>query len=561
MKRKNSSFLVLLLAATLFIPTFLLGEKALAAGSIYVNDSQSVMGTDIGSAYAVGGNGTVSVVGDSYAITGDGVVKIGQSSTTTPTIPSGDPDGTTVKISRLTARIGLYYYYNTSRNTTLSSANLENRVGSGYKFGYYDSSRVFHELGSTAETKLTMVPNVNTAVSGGTVGCYHIKLAGSYSDFASAQSVAAQYTDGFPAWINGTYYAMIGNYQSATEAANAIASLGVGGEAFTGSNRCVAVTKTGSTKVLFEFDYGTTANLAVHPVSNSGAAQTWFKGYSYYGDFEYYRYISDKLTVINVVDVEDYVKGVVSVEMSASWPIEALKAQSLSARSYFATNVGRYSLFGFDITADTYCQAYKGTNASNSNSDAAVEATRDEYITYNGSICSTLYFASDGGGTEDSENIFTTALPYMRGVADPFEADVPATQNIYKSWHYEFSGDELRTKLAVYGYSGGTIVSAVPEYSDTGNVIKMTYSDASGNSKTITKSSNYSVLGLPSVHYTITTSPNAAGKFVIDGSGWGHNVGMSQWGAYSMALNYGCNYRQILRYYFTGINISQGVVA
>ena len=561
MKRTLDTFLSFSLAAVLFLSVLGTGEAAYAADSIYVNDSQSVLSGDLSSSYAVGDTGSVSVTGGTYVITGSGVMQIGQSTTptTTPTIPSGDPDGTTVGIKQQTVRVGLNYNYSSTRNTALPSANLLNKVGSGYQFGYYDSSRVFHALGSTDVTALTMVPDVNTAVSGGTIGCFHIQLPNTYGNFDSAKAAASQYADGFPAYINGAYYAMIGNYQSTADTNTAIASLGVGGSAFTGSSRCVSVAKTDTTKLLFEFDCGTNANLAVHPVNNAGKAITWFKGYLYYGDFEYFRYTSDKLTVTNVLNIEDYVKGVIPYEMSSSWPTEALKAQALCARSYFATSVGRFSIYGFDVTNDDLSQVYHGTNLATTSTDAAVDATQGEYVTYNGSVCSTFYFSSDGGGTEDCENIFTNSLPYLRGVLDPFENDVPLSLNSRKSWSYELTGAQIEAKLAAYGYSGGDIVSMTPEYSDTNNVIKMTFSDASGNTKVLTKQSNFTVLGLPSIHYTVTQS--ATGTFVITGGGWGHNIGMSQFGAYSMAKNYGLNYRQIIRYYFTGVNISQGTVA
>ena len=555
MIQSKKRILPLILAGFCALTVFGTGLTAQAAGQIYVNDGQNVLSGDISSAYAVGGTG-VSQVGGAYAITGDGVQQIGQS--TSVTIPDGGDDGTTVAVKADTVRVGLYYYYSTSRNTALSSASLENKVGSGYQFGYYDSARVFHSLGNTAETKITMVPNVNTVVSAGTVGAYHIKLLAAYNDFNAALSVASQYTDGFPAYINGAYYAMIGNYQNQSAANSARVALGVNGDIYTGGSRCVAVTKTGTTKILFEFDLGTSANLAVRPVSNTKAV-TWFKSNTYCGDFEYYRYVSDKLTVINVLDIEDYVKGVVPYEMTASWPIEALKAQSICARSYFATNYGSYSKYGFDVTSDTYSQVYRGTSSASSNSDAAVDQTAGEYVTYNGAVCTTFYFSSDGGGTEDSENVFTTALPYCRGVIDPFEVDVPASMNSKKSWHYEYTGVQLASKLTSAGYSIGNVVSVQPTYSDTNNVIKIVFSDLNGNSATLTKTACYSVLGLPSFHYTI--SQPSSGLFVIDGGGWGHNLGMSQFGAYSMAKFYNLNYRQILRFYFTNVNISKGVMA
>ncbi|MBP8640697.1 MAG: SpoIID/LytB domain-containing protein [Oscillospiraceae bacterium] len=558
MKRKINTTLMILLVAVLVFSTLSEGSIAAAASSIYVNDSQNVLSGDLSSAYAVGGTGTISVTGGTYAITGDGVVQVGQSSTIP--VPTTAPDGANVVVKQSTARIGLYYKYSATRDTSLATASLENKVGSGYKFGYYDSSRTFYEVGNTALTQLTMVPDVNTTVSAGIIGCYHIKLFGTYTDFNSAQSVASQYTGAFPAYINGTYFVMFGNYQSATEAEAAKASLGVSGEVFTGSSGCVKVTKTGTTNILFEFDAGTSAKLAVRPVSTSGKAITWFKGYSYYGDFEYYRYLGGKLTVINILPVEDYVKGVIPYEMSPSWPLEALKAQALCARTFYAANSGMYSNYGFDITADDYSQVYKGTSGANSNTDSAVDVTAGRYITYNGKFCTTFFFSSDGGGTEDSENVFTAALPYCRGVIDPFEEAVPATMNTRKSWSKQFTSAELLAKVNGKGYSLADIASVTPTYSDTNNVIALIFADSTGKTAAFSKSSCYSfctgTLALNSIHVTISQDN---GTHVFSGSGWGHNVGMSQWGAYSMATNYSYNCRQIIGFYFTGANISLGV--
>ena len=558
MKRKMNTTLMFLLAAVLNISVLSAGSLASAASTIYVNDSQNVLSGDLSSTYAVGDTGSISPTGGTYVITGDGVVQIGQSGTVTE--PTAAPDGANVTVKQSTVRVGLYYYYNTSRNTAQPSASLENEVGSGYKFGYYDSSRTFFELGSTTATQLTMVPDVNTAVSGGTIGCYHVKLPAACASFEAAQSAASQYTGGFPAYINGTYYVMVGNYQSSTEANNAKAALGISGTVYTGSSRCVAVTKTGTTNILFEFDCGTSANLAVRPVSTSGKAITWFKGLAYYGDFEYYRYISGKLTVINILPLEDYVKGVIPYEMSPLWPLEALKAQALCARTFYASHSSYYSNYGFDLTADDNSQVYKGTTGANSASDAAVDVTAGRYITYNGAFCTTFFFSSDGGGTEDSENVFVSPLAYCRGVIDPYEDAVPANLNSNKSWSKQFTSSELLTKINSKGYALADIVSVTPVYSDTNNVISLTFTDSTGKTATVSKGTCYSfccgTLAMNSIHFTITQNNDT---YVFNGSGWGHSVGMSQWGAYSMAknFNYGC--RQIIGFYFTGVSISLGV--
>ena len=480
MKYKLIRFAIFFL---LLIATLNFQGGAFAAGSIYVNDGNSVLGTDINSAYVVGAGGNISNAGDSYVITGSGTVKIGQASESE--LPNEAPDGPNVSLSipNNTARIGLYYYHNSSsRDSSLASANLENKVGRGYIFGYYDSGRVFHELKRTSETRITMKP--------------------------------------------------------------------------TGSGREVSVYISGSDNCIYKHT-DSRYNLAVRPISASAKAETWFKGNTYYGDFEYYRYISERLTVINLVNTEDYIKGVVPIEMSTSWPREALKAQALCARTYFARSIGNYSKYGFDITADTYCQAYLGTGRANANSDAAVNETAGEYITYNGKLCTTFYFSSSGGGTESSENVFVEALPYCRGVMDPYEDAVPASMNSRKSWRYELTSAQIAAKLKSYGITN--LASIIPVYSDTGNVIQLTCTDTNGNRATISKSNCYYVLGLPSIRYSITKSETNPDLYIFEGSGWGHSVGMSQFGAYALANYYGCNYRQIIAFYFQGVNISTGV--
>ena len=89
---------------------------------------------------------------------------------------------------------------------------------------------------------------------------------------------------------------------------------------------------------------------------------------------------------------------------------------------------------------------------------------------------------------------------------------------------------------------------------------QLTFYDTAGKSVTVTKSSTYSVLGLPSIHFTIEYDKDS-GKYLIEGGGWGHNVGMSQWGAYSMASVHGLSYAEIICFYYTDVDLSRGVYA
>lgn len=569
MKMKRLNAIPAFILALLFIAGLFPAVPAAAAGDIYVNDSNSVLTGGLGSAYAIGEGGTSFVSGDAAVMTADGLTTVGGSSGSSgsSTRPGRDEVSPTPEHLSVTGRIslpyskfrvGLYYYDGTSsiRNSTLESANLENDVGSGYLFGYYDSNRIFHQVGYTAETAITMSMDKNVTISSGaSLGCYHILLPGSYMSFEEAANAASQY-GGFPAYYNGAYYALYGSYATSAEAQAALSWSGTGGQVYTASQYCVTVCRTTDGAILFEFDCGKDLNLAVSPQSSYEPAVTWFKGYRYHGDFEYVRRSGDKLTVINIVDIEDYVKGVIPYEMSGSWPIEALKAQALCARTYAASHFNANSYYGFDVTNDTYSQVYRGLTGATSTSDAAVEQTAGIYILYAGEPISAMYCSSNGGATEDSENITGNAVGYLRGKVDSFEA-AAASINANSSWTDTLTRSQLAEKANTLGFSIASADSIEITYSDTGNVIGMKLTDSNGRSASFSGKACYefctSTLGLKSISFEISENGDSV-TFI--GSGWGHSLGMSQFGAYAMAKTYGFTYDQIVNFYYTDITLA-----
>ena len=530
-----------------------------ATVNLYVNDSQSVLSADLNESYAIGGNGIIDKISSSqaYVITGSGLTTVGVDST----LPKLEVNGT-IGIGADIMKVGLAY-----GSSTVETASVENYIGSGYKFGYYDANRSFHEVGNTTETSLTLIKDTNIQISGvGTIGCYHIMLNNYYSSFSEASATAALYTGGFPAYYNGRYYVLIGNYTSSTDAENALAGMQLNGIVYTASNRCVVVTKTGTTTILFEFDCGTINSLAIRPISTTQAAQTKYKTTKYHGDFQFTRLTGDDITVVNYVDIEDYIKGVISIEMNESWPLEALKAQAVCARTYALKCLNKYSSNGFDVTCDTYSQAYTGTNLIGPNVSSAVESTAGQYAVYDGNLIEALYFSSDGGGTEDSENVFYNALPYLRGIVDPYE-EKAADDNALSNWTKYISKATISAKINNLGDNFGTFANMEITYSDTENAISVEVVDKNGRTVSYTGSACYAFfcystgLGFPSIHFTIDDDSLGTDVLVFNGGGWGHNVGMSQFGAYSMALYYGYTYDQILAFYYTGIGLARGIVS
>lgn len=532
---------------------------ASAVESFFVNDGDSVLTGSLKSAYVVGADGKPVQLGraDAYALSARGLEAIGSADSVVPQHLSVTGR---VELKYDKVRVGLYYYDGESsvRNTTLDSANLENAVGSGYRFGYFDEERNFVELGYTEERAITMVKDKNVSLTHGSVGCYHILLPGTYDSFEAALRGASDYEDGFAAWYEGSYRALAGQYESAADADADMSARGIDGMVYTASRYCVTVVRSSDARVIFEFDGGGRRNLAVSPQGNGRKAETWFKGFRYYGDFEYVRRTGDKLTVINVVDIEDYVKGILPYEMNAAWPEEALKAQAVCARSYAVTSFDSQRSYGFDVTNDAYSQVYRGMNSASARSDAAVDATSGIYATYEGKIISAVYSSSFGGGSEDSENVFGNSIPYLRGVSDPFEAAADSI-NAKSSWTFSYTASELTRLVNSSGSRLSEISGIDVTYSATDNVIGITFRDDGGRTASFSRSECYKLctgtLGLHSIHFTVEQNGS---RFIFRGGGWGHNIGMSQYGAYAMARSYSYTYDQIIGFYYTGVSLSYG---
>ena len=550
--KKNPFYLSV---CAIFLGALLIGSVPVFAvgSSLYINTASNAVSAALSSLYAISGTGDTALLpgNKAYAMTATGLQEVSSTAATPTPKPTIDDDGSAYKddtIPYSTVKVGLY-----SGSGALAEARLENAVGSGYQFGYFDSNRNFHAVGSTTETQLTMIADKNTTLSSGkTVGCYHILRSGSYGSFADAKA-AADAIGGFPAYYSGKYYVLYGDYENAAAASEAIAATGISGEPYSASSRCMVVTETRTGKILFEFDYGSTYSLAIQPISTSGKAVTWFKGYKYYGSFQYARLTdNEKITVVNFVNIDDYVKGVLPYEMNGNFPVEALKAQALCARTYAASHFNSRRQYGFDIYADTWDQVYKGLNSASSATNAAADATAGQYIWYQGHLCETYFFSSSGGATESCLNVWGTELPYLQGVVDPYDSE---TSHTYDQWSYTLTAAQIQSKLnsKFSKCNLGTIASATPTYSDTGNCISITFTDTSGNSYTISRTNCYYGLDLPSLHFTI--EQNSSGDFVINGGGWGHNCGLSQWGAYAMAKNHNMTASQIIKFYYTGVYV------
>lgn len=413
----------------------------------------------------------------------------------------------------------------------------------GFSLGFFDFSRNFHKLGAIDNESITLRGDVGFTVEDVKSGAWHVKLNNSYGSFSDAKAAAAS-VGGFPAYIDYKYSVLVGAYDSADEANAA----GCGGSAYSGSGNSILISESGTDKLLFLYDCGG-RNLAISP-----AGVTSFAGNSYHGDFRFSRK-GDYVCVANYVGLEDYVKGVLPYEVSADWPEEAIKSQAVCARTYAINSINGYSAYDIDVRNDTYSQVYKGCSYSDGIIEAAADDTAGKYVRYNGAVCKVYYMSSDGGGTEDGINVFGERRSYLRAVADTFEV---ASDFYGKTWSEEFTPWQLTGKLNSHGYDIGEVTDVKVTYSDMGNVIRIDFADADGKTAYIERLDCYSVLGLNSIRYDVLTEESDDGDvtYVFEGCGWGHNCGMSQWGACSMAKNTNVSCDDIISFYFSGAYIA-----
>ncbi|MGJ3249191.1 MAG: SpoIID/LytB domain-containing protein [Elainellaceae cyanobacterium] len=263
------------------------------------------------------------------------------------------------------------------------------------------------------------------------------------------------------------------------------------------------------------------------------------------------------LTAVNHVDLEHYLYSVVGSEMPASWPLEALKAQAVSARTYALYQREHNANTVFDVGDTTAWQVYDGLEEEAVSTHAAVDATTGQVLTHNGRIIEAVFHSSSGGHTENVEDIWSGSRPYLRGVVD-FDQSAP----VYR-WDETFSAASLRQRIS----GVGTIISMTPEQTTPrGRIIRMRVVGDEG-SRVLSGNELRRALNLKSSLFSIVPQmgrvasagdaiPARPISFQVSGRGFGHGVGMSQWGANQMA-QHGNNYQQILGHYYQNTTLSR----
>lgn len=272
---------------------------------------------------------------------------------------------------------------------------------------------------------------------------------------------------------------------------------------------------------------------------------------------------SGQLHIVNTVPLETYVLGIVDSELgSVHFNPESLKAQIVASRSYVLASRGRHKHDGFDFCDTPHCQAFGGTSAIRSDFKLAVETSRGEYLSYGGHPIPAYFHDNCGGRTASIQDVWGTgALPYLQGVQDGAHNDPYCRFAPRAHWH--FAAD--RRTLGECFRKEGWI--AEHEALDSLHVVSL---DPSGRAQQVLIQSNHP-LWVPAVQVrqalnryfgsevlssTVFVIKREKDNFYFIGRGWGHGVGLCQWGAIQMAKE-GKTYREILQHYYPGTQIDR----
>lgn len=253
--------------------------------------------------------------------------------------------------------------------------------------------------------------------------------------------------------------------------------------------------------------------------------------------------------LINQVDLEEYVKGVVPAEVNSTWHPEMLKSQAVAARTYALYQQMLSATREYDVVATVQDQVYRGKQGIDAWVQQAVDATRGLVVTYQNAPIYAAFSSTAAGLTEDSMNVWAKDLPYLKGVECPFDLESPFYQ-----WKASFKIDALEQNLRQQGFPVGTIATMTPiTFSRAGRVAMLRILHSGGEmvlrGEDLRKAIGYSVV--PSTQFTIDSIGQ---DIILSGYGAGHAVGMCQWGAKQLA-ELGYSFSTILHYYYPGTEL------
>lgn len=500
----------------------------------------------------------------------------------------------------------------------------------------YDDEEELFSLNNKLTLRIDTYYTANyyiTDLSQGIHGPYHTVLLDEiYSSYEEAYIEAEDLTEKFncdfyPYLIEGRYTIAGGNFTNKKLSQNLAEKLedeGYKAESLNGNlNNIVAYNN--KNKPIFMYDKDMSVYFSSYK-EDEEYEMIKVDGRAYRGKIALNIIDDIKLLTINHVELENYLYGVVPNEISASWGMEALKAQALAARTYAVCNIKPRQIY--DMEDNQNSQVYMGYDYEKSSTTKAVNETAGEMIYYDNKLIQAFYHSTSGGSTENSENVWFESLPYLRGVEDEFSNN---SGSPYNSWQTTYYKEDIIRNLNLDGNDVDELYGIeIKKVSENNRVIECIFLTDAGeisykkeNARLLLglKSSWFSIENGNSFYFVTEYFPlienqeeipsrggildliteeereqdkepkpetgTIVGKFVIsddgtkkinkeklafisskgvsivdtdskaynfEGRGWGHGIGMSQYGAKQMAEE-GYTYDEILQHYYTGVTI------
>ncbi|MFH1231070.1 MAG: SpoIID/LytB domain-containing protein, partial [Planctomycetota bacterium] len=291
-------------------------------------------------------------------------------------------------------------------------------------------------------------------------------------------------------------------------------------------------------------------DIVIIPAGNNSLIQVGQR--SYRGYLRIKGLPGNKISLVNIIDLESYLPGVVSSEMDESWPESSLAAQAITARSFALFRIKNLlsrpppaAPFNYDLTDDIYSQVYRGEERTGPKTRQAVEKTRGIIISYNSLIFNTLFHSTCGGSTEPGDLIFgLTPLPPLKGRKCGF-----CYHSKYSQWQAEFTQDEIIKALNLKDVSKIEDIE-ITKTAPGGHAIEVALRIEGRDSPIIFQAQKFRIALNPNkLRSTMFQVTKKNGSFEFNGHGWGHAVGMCQEGTRGMAQQ---NFTplQILEYYY-----------
>lgn len=489
-----------------------------------------------------------------------------------------------------------------SKYKNINSITLDNK---NITIGKNNNSSFYGDVTLNTNNTFTIKP----------LNMYSIKIYNVFSSYNEALNFSMSYKDSYIFKDNG-WYVMIGSFYNMLDANRFMTNQNISGEIVKVEN---TIGIYDNNKLLIGYE----DSLSIKSNDDISLANKKYR------NFINIICKKNSLSVINVLNIEEYLYGVVPSEMPSSWHKEALKAQAVACRNYAYSNLGLHKNEGFDVCDTIHCQVYNGISGEKPSTTETVNETKGILAYYNNEKINAVYSSSSGGYTDNAENVWNNNIPYLKAVKDEYEEGA-------KKWTRTFTFDELSSVLSI-----GTLNEIILESSPiTERAISLTFVGSNGekvlkkeeirsffskfkggsldsrnfkmatsNANITTKntqdntSKNNNIYGISSKgsnpinldnYFSINKDDNlkkSQNIFVIDknqtkynlniknndstldntkyvskitrqdttsvtfiGKGWGHGVGMSQYGANSLAKK-GYKYDEILKYYYTGIEV------